>query len=152
MNYAIGNRELLAIKWAFEECNGDISILTVTSISSPTLQVNGRLNNVDAQRFQRKQLFLLTSKIFWCVRIFTMNLFVCAKTQNAPANMPPGKLYIPDVLREAVLVETHDFKVAGHPGHTKTCLLLSLFQSWPHFGGQLWNRQLYRFIPSLSML
>uniref|UniRef100_A0A803J5H9 Gypsy retrotransposon integrase-like protein 1 n=1 Tax=Xenopus tropicalis TaxID=8364 RepID=A0A803J5H9_XENTR len=50
---------------------------------------------------------------------------------NPPPNLPPGKLFVPENLREAVLLETHDSRVAGHPGRNKTCSLLSRILWWP---------------------
>uniref|UniRef100_A0A803JG23 Gypsy retrotransposon integrase-like protein 1 n=1 Tax=Xenopus tropicalis TaxID=8364 RepID=A0A803JG23_XENTR len=52
---------------------------------------------------------------------------------SAPAETPSGKWFVPEVLREQVLREAHDSRVAGHPGIAKTICLLSRHVWWPSF-------------------
>lgn len=50
---------------------------------------------------------------------------------NVTSNVPPGKLFVPENLFEAVFLEAHDSKIAGHPGSSKTCSLLTQTLWWP---------------------
>jgi Integrase zinc binding domain len=45
-----------------------------------------------------------------------------------------GKVYVPDVcdLRQQVVAQDHDSRVAGHPGRWKTLELVSRNYLWPH--------------------
>ena len=56
------------------------------------------------------------------------------RTQPGPDNGPPGRLFVPESLRSAVLQWSHASKIACHPGVARTMALLRRRFWWPAMG------------------
>uniref|UniRef100_A0AAQ4RF45 Gypsy retrotransposon integrase-like protein 1 n=1 Tax=Gasterosteus aculeatus aculeatus TaxID=481459 RepID=A0AAQ4RF45_GASAC len=58
------------------------------------------------------------------------------RTQPGPGNGPPGRLFVPNSVRSAVLQWAHASKLACHPGVARTMALLRRRFWWPAMGDQ----------------
>uniref|UniRef100_A0A803K1K2 Gypsy retrotransposon integrase-like protein 1 n=1 Tax=Xenopus tropicalis TaxID=8364 RepID=A0A803K1K2_XENTR len=173
INYDIGNRELLAVKLAFEEwrhlLEGAKHLVTVYTDHKNLLYIESakRLNPRQARwalffsRFNFSLTFKpgskntkadalsrsfdsVSSDSSECTPIIPREIIVATLRSDlssllsplqssAPAETPSGKWFVPEVLREQVLREAHDSRMAGHPGIAKTICLLSRHVWWPSF-------------------
>ncbi|CDQ59287.1 unnamed protein product [Oncorhynchus mykiss] len=59
---------------------------------------------------------------------------VALRTQPGPGNGPPGRLFVPESVRSAVLQWSHASKIACHPGVARTMALLGRRFWWPAMG------------------
>ena len=58
------------------------------------------------------------------------------RPQPGPGNGPPGRLFVPDSVRSAVLQWAHASKMSCHPGVARTMALLRRRFWWPAMGDQ----------------
>uniref|UniRef100_A0AAQ4RV13 Gypsy retrotransposon integrase-like protein 1 n=1 Tax=Gasterosteus aculeatus aculeatus TaxID=481459 RepID=A0AAQ4RV13_GASAC len=56
------------------------------------------------------------------------------RSQPGPGNGPPGRLFVPEPLRSAVLQWAHASRIACHPGVARTMALLRRRFWWPAMG------------------
>ncbi|XP_036825960.1 uncharacterized protein LOC118946026 [Oncorhynchus mykiss] len=63
------------------------------------------------------------------------------RTQPGPGNGPPGRLFVPESVRSAVLQWSHASKIACHPGVARTMALLRRRFWWPAMGEDTRSRR-----------
>ncbi|XP_071235028.1 uncharacterized protein [Salvelinus alpinus] len=62
------------------------------------------------------------------------DVMAALRTQPGPSNGPPGRLFVPESVRSAVLQWSHASKITCHPGVARTMALLRRRFWWPAMG------------------
>ncbi|KAL0149639.1 hypothetical protein M9458_055166 [Cirrhinus mrigala] len=138
--YGVGDRELLAIKWALEEwrhwLQGGSDPFTVwtdhqnLTVIRQTKQLNPRqarmpkrtpspanINETPPPRSPRLSCLLILAPLQWGLE---ERVRQSHSLEPPPPETPAGRLFVPDHLRKEVLQWGHDSTLAGHQGVQRT--------------------------------
>uniref|UniRef100_A0A8K9UIS2 Gypsy retrotransposon integrase-like protein 1 n=1 Tax=Oncorhynchus mykiss TaxID=8022 RepID=A0A8K9UIS2_ONCMY len=133
-NYDVGNRELLAIrlllavKLALEEWRHWLE-----GAEQPFVVWTDHKNLAYVQSAKRlnSRQNVVVGAVTWRIEEEVM---AALRTQPGPDNGPPGRLFVPESVRSAVLQWSHASKIACHPGVARTMALLRRRFWWPAMG------------------
>ncbi|KAI2644948.1 Transposon Tf2-6 polyprotein [Labeo rohita] len=129
-NYDVGNRELLAIKLALEECLNFIINYRPGSQNTKADALSRVHEPEQASQPTETVLpsFIIVAPVAWDL----VTEVTEAQAQDPPpVDCPEGLTYIPAVLRKRVLSEVHSVPSSSHPGIEATVHLLRNRFWWP---------------------
>ncbi|KAI2644670.1 Transposon Tf2-6 polyprotein [Labeo rohita] len=129
--YGVGDRELLAIKWALEEWRhwlqggGDPFTVWTDHQNLTVIRQTKQLNPRQARETPPPHVIL--APLRWGLEERVRQ----SHSQNPPPpDTPTGRLFVPDTLRQEVLQWGHDSTLAGHPGVQRTITFIARAFWW----------------------